>query len=176
MKRSLAVTLVVMGTAAGVAGCQDQVIDTAVYQSVDECIDARMFAPEKCEADFKQAAASHEKTAPAFASKEDCEADFGAGQCAQPTQQHSAGSGVFLPLMMGYMLGSAMNNNANVGPQALYRQNGRADFVNGNGARVAGATGPVKFSSNSPAARPPAVQTQTMARGGFGSRAVAVSS
>lgn len=177
MKRSVAVSLVIMG-AASLAACQDETVDSAVYYSVDECVAGQTYAPEKCAADFKEAQALHEKVAPAYQSKADCEAEFGAEQCGQTTQQHASGGFPFLPLIAGYMIGKQLGggNAAAVASQPLYRQSGKTGFVNAGGHNVASNTGPVKLSTKSPALQTPAATTRTMARGGFGGRSMSVSS
>jgi len=191
MKRSVAVTLVLMGSAS-LSGCGDTEIDSAVYQDFAQCVQSGLYDQSRCEADYRQALASHIQTAPAYANKDDCEAEFGIGQCeAQPAQavgQHLAASGqnsevaqagggsFFLPMMAGYMMGSMLSNNNRMAPQALYRPNGQAGFVNGNGARVSNGTGAVRMRSSSAAVQAPKTRTTTMARGGFGSRATSISS
>jgi len=192
MKRSLAVTLVLMGS-AGLSGCGDAEIDSAVYQSFAECVQAGLYDQARCEADYAQALTSHIQTAPAYASRQDCEAEFGQGQCevraaqelglqqAARSQENATvqagGTGsFFLPMMAGYMMGSMFANNNRMAPQALYRQNGQGAFVNGNGARVASNTGAVRLRSSSSAVQAPKTRTTTMARGGFGTRATSISS
>jgi len=191
MKRCVAVTLVLMGS-AGLSGCGDSEIDSAVYQNFAQCVQSGLYDRARCEADYQQALAAHIQTAPAYTSQLDCEAEFGVGQCevkpaqelglreAATSQDNStvqAGSGsFFLPMMAGYMMGSMLSNNSRMAPQALYRQNGQGAFVNGNGARVASNTGAVRLRSSSAAVQAPKTRTTTMARGGFGSRATSVSS
>jgi len=192
MKRSVAVTLVLMGS-AGLSGCGDSEIDSAVYQNFAECVQSGLYDQARCEADYNQALAAHIQTAPAYASRQDCEAEFGVGQCEakpaetlglqnpMPTQENATaqagGMGsFFLPMMAGYMMGSMLSNNNRMAPQALYRQNGQGAFVNGNGARVAGNTGAVRLRSSSAAVQAPKTRTTTMARGGFGTRATSISS
>lgn len=175
MKRSVAVSLVIMG-AASLAACQDEAVDSAVYSSVDECIAGKIYTAEKCETDFRTAVTMHEKVAPAFQSKEDCEAEFGANQCTQPTEQHASGGFPFLPILAGYMIGRTLGGPAAAVPaQPVYRQAGTGAYVNAGGNTVARSTGPVKVSTSSPVAKTPAATTRTMARGGFGSRSMGVS-
>ncbi len=176
LKRSVAVSLVIMG-AASLAACQDETVDSAVYYSVDECVSGQTYSAEKCESDYKAAVAMHEEVAPAYRSKEECEAEFGAEKCAQTTEQHASGGFPFLPLLAGYMIGKQMGggNAAAVAPQPVYRPTGTNAFVNAGGHEVARSTGPVKLSTRSPAIKTPAATTRTMARGGFGTRSMSVS-
>lgn len=172
MKRSVAVTLAVMGTAA-LAGCGDHKIETAVYRSVDECV-AGGFSRQRCTSDYELAFAEHQKNAPAYKSKEDCEAEFGMGKCETSTPSHATGSGSFVPFMLGYMLGgsSSASSSSQLAPQALYREAGKSNFVNAAGAEVSKGIGRTVISSWSNAARTPPVQTSTLSRGGFGARAM----
>lgn len=182
MKRSLTVTLVLMGGSA-LSGCGGSEVDTAVFNDVRQCIESGQFTAEKCETDFKKALASHWDTAPAYTTQADCEVEFGIGKCqenaaAEPAQNSPATHhSYFMPVMMGYMMGSMMANGQRaVPPQALYKPQARAGYYNANGARVSQSVGPVQFSSKSAAAQAPKTRTTTMARGGFGARASAVSS
>lgn len=174
LKRSVAVSLVIMGAAA-LAACEDQTVDTAIYGSVDECIADRVYTPEKCETDFKAALAAHEKVAPAFATREDCEAEFGPDRCRQATEQHASGGFPFLPLLAGYMIGRTLGGGPVVDPQPLYRCAGSDAYVNARGTEVARSTGPVKVSTRSGVAKTPPATTRTIARGGFGSRSIGIS-
>jgi len=188
-KRCMAVSLVLMGS-AGLSACQDSEVDSFVYGSVAECMQNGVYDQAKCEGDHKQALAAHIETAPAYNRREDCEAEFGVGKCEENTAFATAGSGeagqqqvqgsmggsFFMPMMMGYMMGSMFANGKQMAPQALYRQNGQSSYVNANGARVAAASGPVKFKSSAAAVQAPKARTTTLARGGFGARATAASS
>lgn len=189
MKRCLAVTLVLMGGVA-VSACSDSEVDSAIFQNVNECIASGTFPAEKCQKDYKEAQATHIATAPTYNNKIDCEAEFGVGKCEQSTttnanaettntgtQAANAGTGsVFLPLMMGYMMGSMFNNGQRMAPQSLYQRTGSNAYVNSNGANVASQRGPVRLASSSAAVKAPQTRTRTMARGGFGSRSSAISS
>ena len=172
MKRSAAVTLVLMG-AACVAGCSGTEVQTAAYASVEECAAAGLYTRQKCGEDFAAAEALHATTAPAYAKAEDCEAEFGQGSCGPAPAAHASGTSAFVPFMLGYMMGGRAGD-ATVSPAGLYRQEGKPGFVNASGARVAEKTGPLKLMSRSHAARKPAVATRTLSRGGFGARSVSV--
>ncbi|UXM95760.1 DUF1190 domain-containing protein [Bartonella sp. HY329] len=183
MKRCLAVTLVLMGGVA-LTACGDSEVDTAVFKDVNECISSGIYPADQCQQDFKEATTTHLATAPAYANKEDCEAEFGVGKCEQNsaaengsnTTMHSGMGSFFMPLMMGYMMGSMFNSGQRMAPQSLYQRSGSSSYVNSNGATVANQRGATRLSSSSAAARAPETRTKTMARGGFGSRASAISS
>lgn len=110
--------------------------ETAVYSSMEACLaDAQKVAfPEgtaqaevasqkqtlelACINDWREAQAEHEKSAPRYSSLAQCEAEFGDGNCGAPGQSSgtvaSSGgsdSNIFMPVLMGYMLGNMMSNN-----------------------------------------------------------------
>lgn len=181
MKRSIAVSLVIMGAAATLTACEDNTIQSAVFTTVDECSISNDYSREKCAQDFAEAQKSHDKFAPAFSSQKDCEAEFGADKCepAKPENTAAASNGgsssAFVPLMLGYMMGSKIGSTgATAAPQALYRPNNASNFVNSNGATVADKVGRMTMSGRSAAARAPVVQTKTLARGGFGARSMSI--
>lgn len=179
MKRSVVVSLVIMGAASTLAACEDTTIKSSVFSTVDECSISTDYSRERCEQDFAEAKKAHEKYAPAFNSQVDCEAEFGAGKC-EPAKTENVASDAssgshssFVPLMMGYMMGSRIGEtNRSMAPQALYKPSNGSNFVNSNGASVASKVGRVTMSGRSDAARAPVTHTRTLARGGFGSRSM----
>ena len=60
---------------------------------------------DQCEANFNEARNQHAAVAPKYTSQEDCQADFGDGRCEQAPYKTTSGGSVFMPLMMGYMMG-----------------------------------------------------------------------
>lgn len=178
MKRSIAVSLVIMGAAATLTACEDTTINSSVFTSVDECAISYDYSRERCEQDFAEAQKAHDKFAPAFKSQADCEAEFGQGKCEAAKTENAAAASTgshssFTPLMMGYMMGSRMGTtDRSMAPQALYRPSNTANFVNSNGAPVASKVGRMTMSGRSEAARAPVGHTKTLARGGFGSRSM----
>lgn len=114
--------------------------NSAVYASLEACLrDASKTVPTGgnltdeqkaqldtlrvgCVDDWDKAKTEHAKTAPKFSSLAQCEAEFGTGNCGAPgasaagaggtTIVHSgSGDSMFMPMMMGYMLGS-MNSGS----------------------------------------------------------------
>ncbi len=119
------------GSSERVSGPEETGADAKIYASLDECLAAnRGFmtpkivngqlvdekSPEqlKCEQDFKVAQADYEKTAPKFTKQNECEGQYGAGQCRQTTFN---GASVFIPAMVGFMVANYLSNNRT--PQAL---------------------------------------------------------
>ena len=126
-KRSKTARLIMMVPAAGMAlaGCGEKPVEVQVFNTPDECA-AYYNPPAECKAAFAEAEALHPQVAPRYASKQECETDFGSGQCetapvlaanntavvngteqTQPQSQQS--SGFFMPMMMGFMAGQMLN-------------------------------------------------------------------
>ena len=126
-KRSKTARLIMMVPAAGMvlAGCGEKPVEVQVFNTPDECA-AYYNPPAECKAAFAEAKALHPQVAPRYASKQECETDFGSGQCetapvlaanntavvngteqTQPQSQQS--SGFFMPMMMGFMAGQMLN-------------------------------------------------------------------
>lgn len=194
-KRSKTARLIMMVPAAGLvlAGCGEKPVDVQVFNNPDECA-AYYNPPAECKAAFAEAKALHPQVAPRYASKQECETDFGAGQCenapvlaansTEPAaQQSQQSSGFFMPMMMGFMAGqmlnrggmagapqqqTANNNRSPVANQPLYKsRDDRGTFRTATNTAVASQPGPASI-------RPSAVQPKpaTMARrGGFGAQA-----
>ncbi|MEH8017322.1 DUF1190 domain-containing protein [Rheinheimera muenzenbergensis] len=199
-KRSKTARLIMMVPAAGLvlAGCGEKPVDVQVFNNPDECA-AYYNPPAECKAAFAEAKALHPQVAPRYASKQECETDFGAGQCenapvlavnsTEPAaQQSQQSSGFFMPMMMGFMAGqmlnrggmagapqqqTANNNRSPVANQPLYKsRDDRSTFRTATNTAVASQPGPASI-------RPSAVQPKpaTMARrGGFGAQAAQRSS
>ena len=194
-KRSKTARLIMMAPAAGMilAGCGEKPVEVQVFNSPDECA-AYYNPPAECKAAFAEAQALHPKVAPRYATKQECEADFGNGQCEtapllaantseQPQQQSQQSSGFFMPMMMGFMAGQMLNRggmatnpnqqtaNASRSPvpnQPLYKsRDDRSTFRTASNTAVANQSGPTSI-------RPSAVQPKPAAmarRGGFGAQA-----
>lgn len=117
MKRSRRTSLVLMGAAPLllVACSQEPEVQTAegLFTSVEACVDKTQ-NPYMCKQAFDQAQMQAAEAAPKFASMQDCEAQFGQGQCG--TQQ--AGGHSFIgPLMTGFFLSQMLSGrNAGLAP------------------------------------------------------------
>lgn len=84
------------------------------FQNVEQCISASKMVEAKfteadCRKGFNAAVAENKLSAPRYDAMDVCEQEHGPGKCV--TEQRSDGSSVFMPAMMGYMLGSWMNSN-----------------------------------------------------------------
>jgi uncharacterized protein YgiB involved in biofilm formation len=160
MRKSQVVTLALLGTAAVAATVYNlsESDEAHLFRSPADCVAA--FSKEACETNFADAKKEHEQTAPKFTRKEQCEQEFGVGNCEQ--REVASGSGVssmFLPLMMGYMMG----RSGGIAP--VYRD--RADNLT-TGGRNGGQT-----VGRYDAGRQTATLNDDVRRGGFGRSATA---
>lgn len=158
MKKSRAVQLVLLGGAGAALAACDQAPppDARFYTNAAEC--APIQGEAACEQAFAESKADFAAEAPQFARKEECEAEFGAGNCE--TRASGSGGGFFMPMMMGYMLGSAFRQPVYRGPDnsAMVRTGGSSYSIgrfNGIGRAAAFQPG----------------QVTRVQRGGFGSTA-----
>lgn len=108
MKRSRKTALVLMGSAPLllVACAKQPEVQTSegLFTSVEACA-AETMNPSLCRQAFEHAQAQADAASPRYASKAECEAEFGEGQCA--TRQHAGGSFVG-PMMAGFVLSQMM--------------------------------------------------------------------
>ena len=174
MKRSRSVTLALMGASAFTLAACDDPQDVAIFETVEQCAQHSGFTQEYCETNLAQARDEHVRVAPKYTSVTDCEADFGSRQCETAPQRTSDGGSVFMPLMMGYMMGSMMSGRGGMASQPLYRaRDDSKTFRTGDNRTVTGKTGTTKVSGA--LARPARTKTTTVRRGGFGASARAMS-
>ena len=170
MKRSRSLKLALMGASALTLAACDNQQDAAIFESVEQCVRHDGFGMEDCQANMKKAEAEHIRVAPKYTSAADCEADFGADQCETAPQRTQSGGSVFMPLMMGYMMGNMLSGRSRVASQPLYRsKDDPKNFRTGDNKKVSGKTGISKVGSQ--VARAPSTKTSTIRRGGFGSTA-----
>lgn len=171
MRRSAAITMLLLGAAACKPDNPD--VKEGIYATADDC---RAQNPDaaapggECDKGFQFAKEEHEKTAPRYQSREECEVQHGscqAGPQAAQSVQGSSSSSWFMPMMMGYMIGQ--RNQA--APVYNLRD---ADARRGGAPKmVVGGTGPRAntVTTTTPAARTSSPSTPATTRGGFGSSA-----
>jgi len=178
---ALAVTAVFM-----LAGCEQNDETVSMYQNADDCSSANPGKSAECTTTYNNALKEAERTAPKYASREDCVAEFGEGQC-QPTpaapaqagvatenQAQSQSSGSFwMPLMAGYMMGRMMGGGAGFAQQPLFSSRNPASPAYGQytdaGGKSYGAAQPGRSATVSKTAMAPKpATTSTVTRGGFG--------
>ncbi|MCW0232222.1 MAG: DUF1190 domain-containing protein [Ferrovibrio sp.] len=195
MRKSRVIRLALLGTVGlvGLAGCDnnDPLAGHDVLRDQKEC--ASRPDPDACRTALADARAQHVQTAPRFASREQCEAEFGVSNCgtpsqvlsgndafssaapagdpnspsAQPMQQQaqSSSGGIFMPMLMGYMMGRTLGGG--LGAQPLYRDPSNTAY---SGGRPLGQLSANRFP-DAPKASPLAVS-----RGGFGRTGSALTS
>lgn len=179
--RSRSVRLSLLGAAAfGVAGCLPEDVATQVFPTLSECRAAAQdgtgdYSAQDCDEAFALAEAAHVETAPRYDELALCEEQHG-GECTVDASAASSGGGsIFMPLMMGYMMGSMMNNGrATMGAQPLYRT-ASGTYATPSGATNLTATrgavnlAPTNFRAAAPtSAAQPMTRANVRASGGFG--------
>nr|HRO16325.1 DUF1190 domain-containing protein [Paracoccus sp. (in: a-proteobacteria)] len=153
-KRSRHVALVLAGTAVlTLAACESDQTDAQAFPDLQSCLAAAKegglwFSEEDCQTQFAAAEKEHLETAPRYESRELCEQEHGAGACGDdPAAQQQGGGGFsFMPLLVGYMMGSMLGRGGGVFSQPMIRTPGGYSTPNG------GQT----FASNSGAGKVPA--------------------
>lgn len=184
-KRSAHVALAILGAAAfTLAGCTEEEVDAQAFPDLKSCQEAANlgggFSAADCTTAFAEAAALHVEAAPRYDSLAVCEEQHGAGACGSEQAVQSGGSGsIFMPLMMGYLIGSMLGGGGRgvAAAQPLYKTpDGK--FTNPAGSAVYGAnSGKAKVSASQftrPAAtvgQPPMTKATAASRGGFGTSA-----
>ena len=170
MKRSKSIGLITMGISViALTACDEPKVEALVFDDLQQCLADKDLTREQCESNYNAAREQHAAVAPKYASRAECEAEFGAEKCEQAPQRTESGGSIFMPLMMGYMMGSMMNRGA-VAPQPLYRSAGDAKtYRTADNQKIGTTTGRTQIGQS--AARAPAMKTSTVSRGGFGASA-----
>ncbi|MFC3394126.1 DUF1190 family protein [Brenneria rubrifaciens] len=163
------------------SGCEQADETVSLYQNADDCSAANPSMSEQCTTAYNNALKEAEKTAPKYATREDCVAEFGEAQCTQtqaPAQSGMAAesqqSGSFwMPLMAGYMMGRMMGGGAGYAQQPLFTSksptspaNGK--FVDATGKNYGNAATGRTINVPKTALAPKPATTSTVTRGGFG--------
>ncbi|WP_323644060.1 DUF1190 family protein [Pectobacterium versatile] len=164
------------------AGCEQTDETVSLYQNADDCSSANPSMAAQCTTAYNNALKEAEKTAPKYATKEDCVAEFGEAQCTQtpaPAQAGMAaesqqGGGMsWMPLMAGYMMGRMMGGGAGFTQQPLFSSKSPASpangkFVDATGKNYGNATTGRTMTVPKTALAPKPATTSTITRGGFG--------
>jgi uncharacterized protein YgiB involved in biofilm formation len=159
MKKSTAIRLVLLGsTGLTLAACdQSPPSDATFFSKVEDCMAVK--GESACRDGFVKSETQFVAEAPRFTTKEQCEAEFGSGNCE--TRQAGRGS-FFMPMMMGYMLGNAFNRPVYRGPNNAAMMQTGGKFYNVGSFAGAGRAAPFQRARFTP-----------VQRGGFGSTATA---
>ncbi|EOV9616419.1 DUF1190 family protein [Cronobacter dublinensis] len=161
------------------AGCEKSDETVQLYQNADDCAAANPGKSAECTTSYNNALKEAERTAPKYATREDCVAEFGEDQCQQVNNTNNnqaaqqTGS-MWMPLMAGYMMGRLMGGGGmGFAQQPLFSSRNPASPAYGKytdasgrnyGAAQPGRTVTVPKSAMAPK---PAT-TSTITRGGFG--------
>ncbi|MFI8417184.1 DUF1190 family protein [Serratia sp. NPDC078593] len=168
-----------IGAVLMLAGCEKTDETVSLYQNADDCSRANPSMSEQCTTAYNNALKEAEKTAPKYATREDCVAEFGEAQCTQAPAQagmaaESQSSGSFwMPLMAGYMMGRMMGGSG-FAQQPLFTSKNPASpangkFVDATGKNYGAATaGGRTMTVPKTAMAPKPAVTNTITRGGFG--------
>lgn len=133
MKRSMSVSLLLMGTAA-LTACGEKEDTVRIYKDINACIAADIVSADECRSDFAAAETERLQSAPAYETAANCEKDYGTYNCQPTTGLHRAGVGHFIPVLGGYLAG---NGTSSVGTNALYQPRGSSDFRTAAGRSLA---------------------------------------
>ncbi|PHM66469.1 membrane protein [Xenorhabdus stockiae] len=174
---ALAVSAVFM-----LSACEQNDETVSLYTNADECSKANPSQSEQCTIAYNNALKEAEKTAPKYATREDCVAEFGEQQCTQAPAQagvgsqaeaQSSGGSFWMPLMAGYMMGQLMGNRS-APSQPLFSSKSASSPANGKFVDATGKSyGPATAGGRSmsvpkTAMAPKPATTTTITRGGFG--------
>jgi len=198
-KRSRVVWLGLAGIGAGtvilaeVVSSREDPVAADLFQSTAECVASGRYDAAARDRAFNEAASQQPQTAPRYATREDCAAEFDRAACAPVSAAGNTAAGAsqfFAPAMAGFLIGSAAGTlsrpavpvyrscasdsnpgNCQASASSGGSSGGGSRFYTGSGYSVAtngtrASVMPAAFSS-SPA-------TTTLSRGGFGARASSV--
>lgn len=181
-KRSRHVALVLAGAGLlTVAACEDNKVEAQAFPDLQSCLEASKtsglwFTAEDCQKTFAEAEQTHLETAPRYESQALCEQEHGAGNCgSDPAAQQNPGGGFsFMPLLVGYMMGSMLGRGGGIFSQPMVKNaqggfttpNGNQSFASNRGAGKV----PTSTFNRAPATigKPPMSAAQVAQRGGFG--------
>lgn len=116
MKRTTSMKALTIGlltvSAFALSACQEDG-EAQSFKNVEQCISASKmveakFTEKDCRDGFAMAVTENEKSAPRYDVMQLCEQEHGASACV--AEQRSDGTSVFMPMMMGYMMGSWMSD------------------------------------------------------------------
>ena len=167
--RSISVAALMGVSALSITACEEAKVDATVFSNLQQCLDDGGLPQEQCEAGLREARSQHAEVSPKYSSKEDCEGDFGAGKCETAPYRTASGGSVFMPLMMGYMMGSMLGGRrGSVFTQPLYRSaDDPKSYRTADNRKVAAKSGRTQVANS--AGRRPSMKSSTLSRGGFGS-------
>ncbi|PZX15805.1 uncharacterized protein YgiB involved in biofilm formation [Palleronia aestuarii] len=180
-KRSRRVALCIVGAAAfSLAGCREEQVEAQAYPDLQSCEDAAardgLLSSDECAEAFAEARDLHVEAAPRYDSIAVCEEQHGEGNCGSEEQvAGTGGSGIFMPLLAGYLIGNMLGGRGMARAQPLYRTPDGRFTDAGRSSVFSSNTGKARMSS-AQFARPattmgqaPMSRAAAASRGGFGS-------
>ncbi|MEB8478213.1 DUF1190 family protein [Cronobacter malonaticus] len=160
------------------AGCEKSDETVQLYQNADDCSAANPGKSAECTTAYNNALKEAERTAPKYATREDCVAEFGEDQCqqvnntntSQATQQTGS---MWMPLMAGYMMGRLMGGGMGFAQQPLFSSRNPASpaygkYTDASGRNYGAAQPGRTMTVPKSAMAPKPATTSTITRGGFG--------
>ncbi|MEQ4511214.1 MAG: DUF1190 family protein [Dickeya sp.] len=160
------------------SGCEKTDETVSLYQNADDCSRANPSMKDQCTTTYNNALKEAERTAPKFATREECVAAFGESQCAQSSAGTTTASAApqqsgsfWMPLMAGFMMGKLMGGNS-FAQQPVFRPNtpnnpANGSYVDANGKNY-GSTAGRTITVPKDAMTPKPTSSITTTRGGFG--------
>jgi uncharacterized protein YgiB involved in biofilm formation len=174
MKKSRSIRLALLGSASlALVACGDDGAppqDAKFFANVQDC--SAVYDEAACRTAKAEADRTLVAEAPRFTRKEECEAQFGAGNC-ETRQEASGGGSFFMPLLMGYMMGNMLSGPSRYSAP-VYRGPDNTAMTQGKGGSLYNVgTFAGSGSTASSSSFRPATQVAQVSRGGFGSTGTA---
>lgn len=169
-------TTVAFSVAVALSGCvpEPKVEEAQIYRNAAECIQVYPDQIELCEQTFGSAEMDHLATAPRYNDQQQCELEFGEGNCEsapEGSQQNASGGSWFMPMMMGYMMGNMLSGRG-VRQAPVYSSTSKSSPLKGKlvtaGGDVVGKAGDKTVKAAPSAFKKPAGPTRVGRAGGFG--------
>lgn len=194
----LAPVAIALTAVFALSGCEESDETVSLYMNAQECAQANPSQAAQCEDSYRTALQEASRTAPKYATLEECVAEFGDSQCTQTASidgqpvnntnthtenannhntdnsqiaQANSGGSFFMPLMAGYMMGRLMGGGAPAQPLFSSRNPtspANGKFVDSTGRNYGPAVGGRQMNVPKTAMTPKPSTTSTMTRGGFG--------
>ncbi|XIX52997.1 DUF1190 family protein [Escherichia coli] len=183
--RHLTPVALAVATVFMLAGCEKSDETVSLYQNADDCSAANPGKSAECTTAYNNALKEAERTAPKYATREDCVAEFGEGQCQQaPAQagmapenqaqaQQSSGS-FWMPLMVRLHDGTSDGRRRGICTAAavLLEKPGTSPaygkYTDATGKNYGAAQPGRTMTVPKTAMAPKPATTTTVTRGGFG--------
>ncbi|XPE67500.1 DUF1190 family protein [Shigella flexneri] len=182
--RHLTPVALAVATVFMLAGCEKSDETVSLHQNADHCSAANPGKSAECTTAYNNCAERSRRHPPKYATREDCVAEFGEGQCQQAHQPRLAWhqktrrrpsnpAGVCgCPLMAGYMMGRLMGGGAGFAQQPLFSSKNPASpaygkYTDATGKNYGAAQPGRTMTVPKTAMAPKPATTTTVTRGGL---------